>query len=598
MKNKIGSLLKELRKEAQRTLQNAASGIMSATDLSKLENGERDIEYLLLETLFESFGKCIDKLELAVTQEEYELLELRAQIETALEKKDTDSAGHLIAVYKKQADLEKAIHLQYLKTVQILNEETEMEREQNILEGLEDVLKLTFNDESKGKRYPFHQEFYLIYMILYLKWKLGCPQICTETKRLEAYVSSICQDEETKVKIYPQCAWLLGKMLYAEEKYQESYSFAEKGLMSLRKTGGLQWMEELLLLKEECEEALGMREEAECRNCLEALAFLWEEAGIEKTAFSMIKFLKRSTQRECIICNSFLKYLREAEGMSQEILCENICAWETISRVESGRSPNKKKLFKMLKRLGVERERYYGYIESAHYCDYERARSYNRLIGKRRNEEAEKLLVELKNGLDLSVVLNRQFIEAAEVMFAVNKKDMSDEEAAEALGKLLNLTMPPLGMEEGIYRIPFRTEFLILNQIARCYVRMGRKDTAIELYKKILEQYKKDGTNMRYHLVTGMILYANLAGYLEEENRLEEAEAVAQEGLRLLVSCQRGDVAGTILANKACIYEKREEPERERMHLIYAYYLARFYKKDVLANTLKSVLEKQQESKN
>lgn len=109
MKNTVGYLLKELREDASRTMQNTARGIINQSDLSKLESGEKDVEYLALEALFETLGKCIDKLELAITQEEYELLELREKIVEELERKNSLEVDRLILLYQKKADRKSVV---------------------------------------------------------------------------------------------------------------------------------------------------------------------------------------------------------------------------------------------------------------------------------------------------------------------------------------------------------------------------------------------------------------------------------------------------------------------------------------------------------
>lgn len=588
MENKIGFMLKELRESKARTVQNTARGIISPAELSRLESGRKETEYLLLEALFETLGTCIDKLEVTITQDEYELLETRKQIETALEKKETHEAEVQIALYEKRADCGKAFHLQYLKTVQALNEEIKTGNRQKALDKLEYALGLTMEGKSQDEIYPFHQEIYLIYLISYFQWELGQQKACETIRKLEKYISTFYKDGETKVKIYPQCVWLLGKMLYTEGKYKESYYFAQNGIECLRENGSLQWLEELFRLKKECAGKLSLREEEqECATYLDAASFLYKEIGIQKTDFSVVRFLQSSTQRDCVVCNQFLKDLRETAQITQEELCEDICAWETISRVERGRNPNKKKFYKMLKRLGVERERYYGFIESAHYADYEKVRNYNRLVGRKRMEDAERLLYQLKSDLDLSLTLNKQFIGTSEIMLSVKKKELPEKKAIDSLWELLYLTMPPKAAEEKIYRLPFRTEFFILNQIARCYARIGQKDRSVEIYGKILEQYKKNGIDMRYHVVPGIVLYVNYAAYLEDEDKLETAEIIAKEGLRFAVSCQRGDTAGKILGNVSCVYGKRNQTEREKAYLIHAYYLTKLYRQDVLSGILK-----------
>lgn len=547
MKNTVGYLLKELREDASRTIQNTARGIINPSDLSKLESGEKDVEYLALEALFETLGKCIDKLELAVTQEEYELLQLREDIVDGLEQGNFLEVDRLILLYQKKANCRKPLHEQYIKQVQALNNYQKNQDRQQALQALEEALKITCMGYRENDIYFFHQEIRLLYLIAYLKYECSqWQEALTIAKKVMQYLNHSYTDEEATVKVYPQCSWLIGQILYEQKEYGRYHA---------------------------------------------AMHMLYETAGMKFPEFSIIRFLKSNTQRECVISNQFLRNLREAEGVTQEELCEDVCAWETISRIESGRNPNKKKLYQMWKRLGVEREHYYGFIESEHYAIYEKVREYNRLIGKRDVKHAEEVFCEMKDGLDLSCILNRQFVGCAEIVNKIMQNKLSEEEAIDQLWGLLSLTMPPIEEAERIYRLPFRTEFFILNQIARRLHEMGKTRESVKIYQQVLKKYKSNGTDLKYHVVPMILLYLNCAAHLEENDQLKEAEAVALEGLKFAISCQRGDTAGKIIANMSCIYEKRKQEITEKRYLRNAYYLNVLYHHEKLADTLKQAYE-------
>ena len=547
MKNTVGYLLKELREDASRTIQNTARGIINPSDLSKLESGEKDVEYLALEALFETLGKCIDKLELAVTQEEYELLQLREDIVDGLEQGNFLEVDRLILLYQKKANCRKPLHEQYIKQVQALNNYQKNQDRQQALQALEEALKITCMGYRENDIYFFHQEIRLLYLIAYLKYECSqWQEALAIAKKVMQYPNHSYTDEEAKVKVYPQCSWLIGQILYEQKEYGRYHA---------------------------------------------AMHMLYETAGMKFPEFSIIRFLKSNTQRECVISNQFLRNLREAEGVTQEELCEDVCAWETISRIESGRNPNKKKLYQMWKRLGVEREHYYGFIESEHYAIYEKVREYNRLIGKRDVKHAEEVFCEMKDGLDLSCILNRQFVGCAEIVNKIMQNKLSEEEAIDQLWGLLSLTMPPIEEAERIYRLPFRTEFFILNQIARRLHEMGKTRESVKIYQQVLKKYKSNGTDLKYHVVPMILLYLNCAAHLEENDQLKEAEAVALEGLKFAISCQRGDTAGKIIANMSCIYEKRKQEITEKRYLRNAYYLNVLYHHEKLADTLKQAYE-------
>ena len=593
MDNKVGYILREIRESEMRTVKNTARGIMSVSELSKLENGEKDVGYLILEALFETLGKSIDKLELAISQKEFDLLVLREKIENALEQQKVDEAEDLIKVYEKRSDIHKTIHLQYLKGIKALNDFNRTHNRQETLERLKEALAVTYHEDTMPCVYLFHQEIRFIYMMHYLVLESdGGSEIIQNIKKLEHYITHFYTDQEAKVKIYPQCTWLLGKMYYLEGEYRKCNTIVDRGIQCLRENGGLHWMRELLWLKKECARKLYKEDVVkQCEKYVRAIDFLYDIAGMKAPEFSVAKFLESNTQRECIVSNKFLRDLRKVKNITQEELCENVCTWETISRVEAGRTPNKKKLYQLWKKLGVQRERCYAFIEAEHYSTYEKVREFHIAAGKHNDEKAQEIFDELKEELDSASCLNRQYIRTIEIMYAVKNNELSEENAIKQLWELLYITMPVIDKNETIYRMPFRTEFLILNQIARCYDRVEKKIKALEIYRNILQQYKMNGTDMRHHVVPGIILYVNLAACLEELNQLSEAAETAMEGLYFSINCKRGDTAGEILANMSCIYEKNNDKVHEELFLKYSYYSNILYKNDALAKMINEAYE-------
>ena len=54
-------MIREFREKQGRTIEEAARGLLSAAELSRVENGTKEIEYLIMEALFETYGKSLDK---------------------------------------------------------------------------------------------------------------------------------------------------------------------------------------------------------------------------------------------------------------------------------------------------------------------------------------------------------------------------------------------------------------------------------------------------------------------------------------------------------------------------------------------------------
>lgn len=528
---------------------------------------------------------------IVVSSDEYRILELRDRIYEALLQKRSADAEELIRQYKDITDEEKLIHRQYIQMAEAISNYNKAGKLTAVLQQLKTSLHLT-TAEIKGQNiHLFHQEIYLIYMIFWMQYQCGdTERLLDNARKMEQYICEQYTDEEEKVKIYPQCIWLLGRILL-DIQYDKTAKYTiNKGIDCLTENGALHWLTQLLELKKECEERLGEKAEVEeCDRYLDAIRTLYEVAGECQTKeISLAIFMQSSTQRECIISNYFLKNLREEKGVTQYEMSEDICAWETVSRIESGRTPNQKKLYRLWKKLGIERERYYGFIESEHYEVYGWVRDYNRLIGNEKRQEAEMLFERIESELDKKIPVNKQYLERARITEKLRNGRISNEEAIEEWRKILAITMPPLPSGKRIYRIPFRTEFAIMNQIARTFAAMGKYDSACEIYAEVLKQYHKNESTLRGHVVQGILLYVCYAAILEDNNELELSEQIAKEGMKFTIECMRGDTACKILANLTCVYEKRKEIELEMRYLKDAYYLSRLYRQGMLTDLLKN----------
>ena len=76
----LGRMIWHIREEVERSQNDIARGLLSTAELCKIEYGEKEADYFLLEAIFQRLGKSIDKIEWIVTQEEYRLLYLRDEI--------------------------------------------------------------------------------------------------------------------------------------------------------------------------------------------------------------------------------------------------------------------------------------------------------------------------------------------------------------------------------------------------------------------------------------------------------------------------------------------------------------------------------------
>ena len=595
MYKKIGPMLRQLRNQADIQQKDLVRGILRDAELSKVEKGKMEIDRMHLEALFQRIGKSVDKLELAMSMDEYRLFALRFDILEALSLKNIEKAENSLKKYESYIDKSKPLHLQALLLLQAVKSYIENQNIEKDSAPFERALEITFPEWEKAEFEDVClciQEIQLLLAILYIK--LGMEDIQKNFLKLSEdenhaivmlhkiyeYIDIRYTDEEERAKVYPQCAWIWSQVCLWRGDVRTAYEICQKGVDCLAENGVLTVMEELLDIKIKCLEKLEAVEGIQkIRNQKCAVAFLYDIVEKPRITEKIVLLFLTSINGEIVVTNELIREMRLSQKMSQEELSFGICAPETLSRIEYGkRSPNTRNLYQMFHKLGLDRERYYGFIVADDYGLYEKVRFYKRNFGKEKIEKAEQILEELSTELDPEYVINKQFIETGRVLINLKKKEISYECAYEELRKILNYTMKDY--VDTVYRVPFRQEVVILNQMAKCLRRNKKEEEAIRLYEQILERYDNSMVSKKFHSVSLILVYINYTALLEVADYLDKSEIIGKEGVGLMLDCQRGDVAGLILSNLTCVYEKRDtkkDTELAQSCLRKSYYLLDLY---------------------
>ncbi len=559
-----------------------AYGILSVPMLCKLENGEREVDYMILEALFERLGKSADKIEKAISSDDYQLIYLRNEIRKSLTQGDYKQTQYLLKKYEEKADTRNGLHTQYIMKISALSSYLENRDEKQCMEKLQEAFSVTSKTwGAKERAYLCNQEMRILLLISFMRLKEG-DVVCAEMelRNLLSYLQYHITDEEENVKIYPHVQLLLAKSCMQQNKIEEAFATIQNGKQCLIDNGSLFPMDAMLELEEECARILKKEQLlSEDKKYREAINFIYEVAEEAKPGEEFSQILLCTSQAEYIILNYLVKELREAKGITQEKLCEGICEQETLSRIESGkRKTHKKILYKLMDKLGVERESYYGFIVSDDYSLYEKVRTYKKYYNQNK-QKAKEIFETIVQELDENNVVNRQFIEMEELRL---NNSIKGSERIEQLLKILSYTMPEIEGADRIYRTPFREEYEILNVIAIEYRKEGKIKKTLDIYEGIERKYNSSKIPLKLHMVPALSFYTNYAGFLEAGNELDKSEDVSREGLKFIVTNGRADIAGDILVNRSCIFDKKNNSQLEETHLRHGHAMMQLYqlKKD------------------
>ena len=182
-----------------------------------------------------------------------------------------------------------------------------------------------------------------------------------------------------------------------------------------------------------------------------------------------------------------LKDIRKAKGWSQEQFSGDICARETISFIENGRTPNQKILEMLLEKWDIAWENYHGFVEAEEFGTYRMVREY-RSMAEENKEEAGALLSEIKQKIDVSRPVNRQFLEGSELLQKL-REGRANQELLKKLEQCLRYTMPEY--DGRLHRIPYCEEVVLLQGMVDCMKRLKRWEAAMPLQQSLTNKLGK-----------------------------------------------------------------------------------------------------------
>ena len=283
MTNNLGTILAGIREKEKISQKSIADGIISSNFMCKLEKGEKELDYVVMETLFERLGKCADKIEKGITNDDYQLIRLRDEIADCISKNDSQSAKMKLEEYTAWTDMKNNVHKQYYRKIEALIEYLDNRDAQACKTQLLEALQITHAKwNQNGSMYLCNQEIRIVLLITYMKIMLGELQEAEE--KLNAYCIFLLHhytDKEELVKIYPHAMWLLAKVYFRQDKVEEALITIQKAKECLYQNGSLMPMYALLELEGKCLELSSkqylLQENMQCREAFDFLYNIVEE---------------------------------------------------------------------------------------------------------------------------------------------------------------------------------------------------------------------------------------------------------------------------------------------------------------------------------
>lgn len=459
----FAKLLKNIRTEEKVSLDQLAMGLMSASQLVKIENGERPINKNIRDRLLERLGIAKELYENLLDLCDFEEWDYKKKILSAIQNKKIEDAYRLLKEYKAHLRENDRINHQFILAMwgEVLKQEGASK--EKIAECYRKAVILTIPDAEKvwsEKRPLSVLEMNLLLETIIYGNNMDYLHKC---RVLMEYIDTGYYDEIMKAKIYPKIVYyylkkqILFKEYWNMETQTENLKICEKAIDKLRDAGRTYYLVELLEIEIQILET--MPEDA----VTEHLEKNETDRINAKELMSMIKNLYAEYEVPAYIqdCTYFyqqkwifsmkdvLRTRREMFGLTQEQLCEGICSVKSLRRAEKGQTDMQREILKkLLNRLGLSGQMQWSRLITSDRKVIRMAEELAGYINDRKFSVASKQLESLKSRIDLDIPQNKQYFLEKQALLEFEQGKVTREEFVKMEKEVLECTL----RAENLYR--------------------------------------------------------------------------------------------------------------------------------------------------
>lgn len=459
----FAKLLKNIRTEEKVSLDQLAMGLMSASQLVKIENGERPINKNIRDRLLERLGIAKELYENLLDLCDFEEWDYKKKILSAIQDKKIEDAYRLLKEYKAHLRENDRINHQFILAMWGEALKQEGASKEKIAECYQKAARLTIPETEKvwwEKRPLSVLEMNLLLETIIYGNNMDYLHKC---RVLMEYIDTGYYDEIMKAKIYPKIVYyylkkqILFKEYWNMETQTENLKICEKAIDKLRDAGRTYYLIELLeieiqILETMPEDAVAEyleKNEADKINAKELLSViknLYAEYEVPAYMQDCTYFYQ---QKWIFSMKDVLRIRREMLGLTQEQLCERICSVKSLRRAEKGQTDMQREtLKKLLNRLGLSGQMQWSRLITSDRKVIRMAEELAGYINDRKFSVASKQLESLKSRIDLDIPQNKQYFLEKQALLEFEQGKVTREEFVKMEKEALECTL----RAENLYR--------------------------------------------------------------------------------------------------------------------------------------------------
>lgn len=548
----FAKLLKNIRTEENVSLDQLAMGLMSASQLVKIENGERPINKNIRDRLLERLGIAKELYENLLDLCDFEEWDYKKKILSAIQNKKIEDAYRLLKEYKAHLRENDRINHQFILAMwgEVLKQEGASK--EKIAECYRKAVILTIPDAEKvwsEKRPLSVLEMNLLLETIIYGNNMDYLHKC---RVLMEYIDTGYYDEIMKAKIYPKIVYyylkkqILFKEYWNVETQTENLKICEKAIDKLRDAGRTYYLVELLeieiqILETMPEDAVtehlekNETDKINARELISVIKNLYAEYEVPAYMQDCTYFYQ---QKWIFGMKDVLRTRREMFGLTQEQLCEGICSVKSLRRAEKGQTDMQREtLKKLLNRLGLSGQMQWSRLITSDREVIRMAEELADYINDRKFSVASKQLESLKSRIDLDIPQNKQYFLEKQALLEFEQGKVTREEFVKMEKEALECTL----RAENLYR---KENVYLTEQEIRCirnsWKGMEEKEKK-ESVKFLLEFYGKNILKNGFSEAISMYEFVTESAVNELGNMGEHewAEEIDRRAIRASLQCRR-----------------------------------------------------------
>ena len=548
----FAKLLKNIRTEEKVSLDQLAMGLMSASQLVKIENGERPINKNIRDRLLERLGVAKELYENLLDLCDFEEWDYKKKILSAIQDKKIEDAYRLLKEYKAHLRENDRINHQFILAMwgEVLKQEGASK--EKIAECYRKAVILTIPDAEKlwsEKRPLSVLEMNLLLETIIYGNNMDYLHKC---RVLMEYIDTGYYDEIMKAKIYPKIVYyylkkqILFKEYWNVETQTENLKICEKAIDKLRDAGRTYYLVELLEIEMQISEIMSddtfpedfEKNETDRINAKELLSVIKNLYAEYKVPAYMQDCTYFYQQKWIFSMKDVLRTRREMFGLTQEQLCEGICSVKSLRRAEKGQTDMQREtLKKLLNRLGLSGQMQWSRLITSDREAIRRAEELADYINDRKFSVASKQLESMKSWIDLDIPQNKQYFLEKQALLEFEQGKVTREEFVKMEKEALECTL----RAENLYR---KENVYLTEQEIRCirnsWKGMEKKEKK-ESVKFLLEFYGKNILKNGFSEAISMYEFVTESAVNELGNMGEHewAEEIDRRAIRASLLCRR-----------------------------------------------------------